>query len=89
MMAPPASGRVGHSQPPDAGTVRAMLAMLGLDVPEGDPLLPVLVGEMEAQVRFARLIDEALADTPAEAVADAIDTFDPAWPSASDGEKAS
>ncbi|MGN6485712.1 MAG: hypothetical protein ACTHMX_15065 [Thermomicrobiales bacterium] len=67
------------STPPDADTVRAMLAMLGIEVATDDPRLPVLVEEMAGQLRFARLIDEVLADVPAEAVAGAVGTFDPAW----------
>lgn len=81
------------STPPDAATVRAMLAMLGIAVTDDDPRLPVLTTEMAGQLRFARLIDDALAGVPAEAVAGAVGTFDPAqgWaaPDADAGEVAS
>lgn len=66
--------------PPDAATVRTMLAMLGIAVVEDDLRLPVLVRELDGQLGFARLIDEVLAGVPAEAVAGAVGTFDPAWP---------
>lgn len=65
--------------PPDAATVQAMLAMVGIAVTDDDPRLPVLVREMEGQFGFARLIEGVLADIPAEAVAGAVGTFDPAW----------
>ncbi|MGC4190235.1 MAG: hypothetical protein QM589_03255 [Thermomicrobiales bacterium] len=65
---------------PSADTIQAMLAMLGIEVATDDPRLPTLVREMEGQLHFAHLIDEVLADIPAEAVAGALGTFDPAWP---------
>lgn len=79
-----------HTGPtPGVETVRALLAMQGIEAGLDDPRLAVLVSEVAIQLGFARLIDDALAATPAEAVAGAVGTFDPAWPTTGDQERAS
>lgn len=73
-----------HPEVPTPQTIQSMLAMLGIVVDEDDPRLAAIGRELETQTRFAGLIDAVLAgaNIPAEAVANAVERFDPAWPPA-------